>query len=155
MMMSHDSLEVTHIRTHSKNFRLQLSKCLFRRVFVPFLGHLLAGKELKPSPVTVAAIADAPTPQTAQQLNSFLSLVTFYIDFIPDLAMKVEPLHALGRKGATFLWTEGCQEAFDGVKKEITAGMALALYDPNAPTFLYTDASGVGISVVLSQEQGG
>ncbi len=36
----------------------------------------------------------------------------------------------------------------------ITADVALALYDPNAPTFLYTDDSGVGISVVLSQEQG-
>ncbi len=32
--------------------------------------------------------------------------------------------------------------------------MVLTLYDPNAPTFLYMDASGVGISAVLSQEQG-
>ncbi len=42
-----------------------------------------------------------------------------------------------------------------GVKKAITVDMALALYDPNAPKFLYTDASGVGISAVLSQVQGG
>ncbi len=31
----------------------------------------------------------------------------------------------------------------------------LALCDPNAPTYLTTDASGVGISAVLSQDQEG
>ncbi len=31
----------------------------------------------------------------------------------------------------------------------------LALYDPNAPTYLTMDASGVGISAVLSQDQNG
>ncbi len=140
---------------HSKNIRLQLSKCFFWQVYVPFLGHVLSGKELKLSPATVAAIADAPITKTAEQLSSFPSLVTFYINLIPDLATKVEPQNVLGRKGATFTWTEECQKVFDGVKKEITADMVLALYDPNAPTFLYTDASGVGISAVLSQEQGG
>ncbi len=94
---------------HSKNFRLQLSKCLSQRVSVPFLGHVLSGKELKLSLTTVAAIADAPTPQTAQQLSSFLSLISFYIDFILHLAMNVKPLCALGRKGATFACTEECQ----------------------------------------------
>ncbi len=48
-----------------------------------------------------------------------------------------------------FVWTEDCQKAFDGVKWAITADVALALYDP----FLYTEASGVGIFVVLYLEQ--
>ncbi len=117
------------------------------------MGHVLSGKELKLSPTTVTTIADAPTPQTAQQLSSFLSPITFYIDFILDLATKVEPLHVLGRKGAMFAWTEECQRVFEGIKRAITVDMSLALYDPNAPTYLYTDASGVGISAVLSKEQ--
>ncbi len=53
----------------------------------------------------VAAIADAPTPRTAQQLNSFLSLIKFYIGFILDLATKVKPMHALVWKGADFEWS--------------------------------------------------
>ncbi len=57
-------------------------------------------------------------------------------------------------QGATFVWTGDCQKAFDGVKEAITVDVVLALCDPNALTFLYTDASGVGISAVLSQEQG-
>ncbi len=35
----------------------------------------------------------------------------------------------------------------------ISNDLVLALYDPNAPTFLSTDASGVGISAVSSQTQ--
>ncbi len=54
-----------------------------------------------------------------------------------------------------FTWTEDWQKAFDGIKQAITADVALVLYDPNAPTFLYTDASGVGISAVQPQQQGG
>ncbi len=100
---------------HSKNFCLQLPKCLFQQASLPFLGHILSGKELKPSPSTAAAITDAPTPRTAQQLSSFLGLVTFYIDFIPDLATKVELLWALGCKGVMFSWTEECQKAYDGI----------------------------------------
>ncbi len=93
MQQEHDcNLEQVLQALHSKNFHLQLPKCLFWQVSVPFLGHVLSGKELKPSPSTVAAITDAPTPQTAQQLNSFLGLITFYIDFIPNLATMVDPL---------------------------------------------------------------
>ncbi len=117
LQQEHDhNLEWVLRALHSKNFHLQLSKCLFWWVSIPFLGHLLSGKELKPSPTTAAAITNAPTPQTAQQQNSFLHLIMFYIDFIPDLATEVEPLWALGCKGAMFMWTEDCQKAFDGVK---------------------------------------
>ncbi len=44
---------------------------------------------------------------------------------------------------------------FEEIKRMISNDLVLALYDPNAPTFLYTDASGVGISAVLSQTQDG
>ncbi len=155
MQKEHDrNLEQVLRALHSKNFWLQLSKCLFWRVSLPFLGHVLLGTELKLGPATVAAIADAPTPRNAQQLSSFLSLVNFYIDFIPDLATKVEPMHALGRKGAVFEWSADCQKAFDGVKQAITADMALALYEPNAPTYLSTDASGVGFQPFFPKSRG-
>ncbi len=140
---------------HAKHFHLQLAKCRFRQKSVPFLGHMLSGAKLKPSPTTVAAILDAPVPQSAQQLSSFMGLVNFYNDFVPDLATKAEPLRALGHGSNTFLWSDECQQAFDMVKRAIRTEMTLVLYDPNAPTFLTTDASGVGISAVLSLLQKG
>ncbi len=58
-----------------------------------------------------------------------------------------------GSNGRLLLLAD-CQKVFNGIKQAITADMALALYDPNAPTHLSTDTSGVGISAILSQEQG-
>ncbi len=113
----HDcNLEKVLRALHSKNFRLQLLKCRFRQTTVPYLGHLLSGSELQPNPKTIAAIIGAPIPQTAQQLNSFLGLVGWYSDFIPDLATKAKPLRTLSQKGATFAWDAKCQGAFEGIK---------------------------------------
>ncbi len=135
-----------------------ISSCNYRSVtFVRtpliFLGHVLSGTELKRSPTTSAAILDAPVPQTGQQLSSFLGLVNFYTDFVPDLATKAKPLHALAQMGNTFQWSKECEKSFEEIKKDITLDMSLALYDPNAPMFLTTDASEVGISAILSQLQ--
>ncbi len=138
---------------HAKNFRLQLSKCRFRKSEVPFLGHI--ANELRLSLNKVEAIAGAPPPTNLQQLVSFFGLVTYCSDFLADLAMMAEPLRVLHRKGAAFIWSEECQEAFQKIKDRIGDNLKLALYDPNAETFLNTDASGVGILAVLSQKQEG
>ncbi len=57
-------------------------------------------------------------------------------------------------EGSTFAWDTTCQGAFEGIKHAISDKLFLALYDPNATTFLTTDASRVGISAVLTQIQG-
>ncbi len=72
---------------HAKNFRLQLSKCKFRKPELPFLGHHLLGFKLHPSSSKVEAIAIAPAPTNVQQLTSFLGMVTYCSDFLEDLAM--------------------------------------------------------------------
>ncbi len=136
-----------------KNFCLQLSKCHFRQAIIRYLGHLLSRTELRPNPDTIAAIAKAPSPQNPQQLSSFLGLVNVYTEFLYDLATIAELLHVLGRKGVAFVWDDICQQAFLQIKKMISEDLVLALYDPNALTFLLTDALGVGISTVLSQMQ--
>ncbi len=138
-----------------KNFSLQLSKCKFCKPQVPFLGHILSGTELRPSPSKVEAIADTPAPTNLQQLSSFPGLVMFCSDFLEGLATIAEPLCALHWKGVAFIWSEDCQGAIEKVKENISSNLKLALYDPNAPTFLNTDTSGVGISAVLLEKQDG
>ncbi len=120
---------------HDNHFWLQLPKCHFHQIALAFLGHVLLDTELKPSPTTATAILDAPVPQTGQQLSSFLGLVNLYTDFVPALATKAEPLHALRRMGNTFQWSKECEKSFVEIKKSITVNMSLALHDPNAPTF--------------------
>ncbi len=98
---------------HARNCQLQLNRCRFRQTEVPFLGHVLSGMELRPSPSKVEAITGAPAPTNLAQLSSFLGLVTYCSDFIDDLATIAEPLRALQRKGSAFVWSLECQEAFE------------------------------------------
>ncbi len=43
---------------------------------------------------------------------------------------------------------------FNEIKQAIMVDIALSLYDPNAPTYLSTDALGVGIWAILSKRRG-
>ncbi len=88
--LEHDqNLEHTLRCLHAMNFRLQLNKCRFHQIEVPFLGHVLSGTELQSIPAKVEAITCAPAPTNVSQLSSFLGLVTYCSDFMEDLATVV------------------------------------------------------------------
>jgi hypothetical protein len=64
------------------------------------------------------------------------------------------PLNALGKKGARFVWGHE-QEAFDALKRAISQPPVLRMADVSEKLILQTDASGVALGAVLSQECGG
>ncbi|GFO24483.1 transposon ty3-i Gag-Pol polyprotein [Plakobranchus ocellatus] len=82
-------------------------------------------------------------------------MVNYYSRFIKDLATTAEPLRRLTRKNVRFSWTAACQSAFDKIKNAIANSMRSFIFDPNAPTFVTTDASDVGLGAALSQTQQG
>ncbi len=98
---------------------------------------------------------EAPAPTTLKQLKSFLGLVTFYTNFLPDLATQAEPMHALQWNEAKFVWSTACQESFDVIKGNITEHLQLTLFDPRCETHVNVDASDVGLGASLTQMQNG
>ncbi|GFO12712.1 integrase core domain protein [Plakobranchus ocellatus] len=142
-------------RLSDKDFRLQLVKCKFAVPKVTFLGHVISANGIQPDPKNVRPILDAPTPKTVKQTQSFWGMVTYYSRFIKDLATTAEPLRRLTRKNVRFSWTAACQSAFDKIKHAIANSVRSFIFDPNAPTFVTTDASDVGLGAVLSQTQQG
>lgn len=63
----------------------------------------------------------------------------------------VEPLRALLRGSATFIWTPEAQRSFEAVKGLIVDIPVLALFDLKLPTVVTTDASDYGLGGVLTQ----
>ena len=141
-------------RLNDSGFKLNMEKCHFRKTELAFLGHVISESGLRPNPDHISAVADAPPPQDAQALRSFLGLTAWYSKFIPNYATLVEPLRALLRKSTDYCWTETAQTSFDRVKQSITNSPALALFDPSLPTIVTTDASDYGIGAVLTQLHG-
>ncbi|GFU62392.1 retrovirus-related Pol polyprotein from transposon 297 [Trichonephila clavipes] len=77
----------------------------------------------------------------------------WYAKFIKNYADLCELLYNLKRKLKKFCWSIEALKAFDSVKATITKAPVLKLLDCKKPFKLFTDASSIGVGVVLNQEQ--
>ena len=98
-------------------------------------------------------MAHAPAPHDTVSLRSFLGLASWYSKFIPNFATVVEPLRVTLKDSTDlkFTWTAEAESSFAELKRLILESPALALYDPELPTQVTTDASDYGLGAVLTQ----
>ena len=142
------------------DLRLKLKKCSFGRSSVTFLGHIVEAGTVRIDPGKVKAVLDWPAPRTVQEVQSFLGFTGWLREFVDHYAHKAAPLVALTRgrpaPNARVPWSAEQQAAFDALKAAITTAPCLVIADtsPGATFTVETDASGVGVAAVLSQDQG-
>lgn len=132
-------------------FYLKRSKCLFAQNQVEYLGHVVFGRGVEPEPSKIRAMVQWPTPALSKDLRAFLGLTGFYRKFIKNYATIAAPLTSLLGKDA-FEWSSTAQSAFEQLKKAMTSAPVLTLPDFNEPFVIETDASGIGMGVVLMQK---
>jgi hypothetical protein len=75
----------------------------------------------------------------------------FYRHFIRNFADIVEPLNDLTIKNARFIWSKGCDYAFQQIIKLLSEKPILAYPNFNEKFYLSTDASNMGIGAVLGK----
>jgi hypothetical protein len=80
-----------------------------------------------------------------------MGMVNFYHKFIPNLADLAAPRNMLRKKGTHFKWGPEQQKSFEELKQAIAQPPVLRMADFNK-FILQTDASGVSLEAVLSQE---
>ena len=126
------------------------SKCEFMVPSVEFLGYRVDGEGRHPTDEKIAAIKGAPSPKNVAELPSYLGLLNYYGNFIPNLSTLLQPLHELPRKGVKWAWTEECEKAFVRSKSELVADKVLVPYDEKTKLILACDASPYGVGAVIS-----
>ena len=90
-------------------------------------------------------------------MQVFLGFANFYRRFINGFSRVARPLTQLlvggkaGKFKGPFTLTPQALAAFEGLKKAFTTAPVLVHYDPDALIRIETDASGFGISGILSQ----
>src|SRR3954468_11170271 len=99
----------------------------------------------------VSGVLDWPAPKNVRELQSFLGFANFYRRFIHNYSGTISPLTDNLKKNALFRWTEQCEAAFRGLKRQFTEAPVLAHYREDRETVLETDASMYAIGGVLSQ----
>ena len=118
-----------------------------------FLGFVVSSKGVHVDESKIEAIKTWPQPTNLQQVRSFLGLAGFYRRFVKDFSTIAAPWHALSKKNAPFVWGPSQSTAFDELKSLLTHAPILALPNFNKIFEVHCDASGNGISRVLTQEK--
>lgn len=128
----------------------KLSKCVFGQTKVSYLGHLVDYQGVQPDPAKIDAVSSWPSPASLKQLRAFLGLAGYYRKFVRNFAHIASPLTALLKKDA-FSWTTEAESSFQALKGALTHTPVLALPNFELPFVIDTDASGIGIGAVLTQ----
>ena len=141
-------------RCHHYNLKLNKSKCEFSVSKISILGHIVSTNGIQPDPTKTEPIKRTPPPENVSDLRSFLGTCGYVAKFIPNYANIVEPLRMLTRKEQKWSWGNEQTKAFKALKKSLSREPVLACFRLDAPTFVVTDASPVGLGAILLQEQG-
>lgn len=149
---------LTHLETLTQailaeRFRLKFIKCSFAVPTVQYLRYIISYNSVRPLNDNLAAIQKFPIPEMRQNVCMFLGKINFYHRFINNAATLLKPLHPLLRKDIPLYRSKECQSLFEHKKTLLTSSPILAIFDRSHSIIIYCDASGVGIGVVLKQQQ--
>ena len=142
------------VRIREAGLTLRPSKCHIGYDSVSYLGHNVGAGLITPKAEMVDNIVRVAKPNTKSELRSFLGLVGFYRQFIPNFATIAEPLTDLTRKGKPekLQWEEMHDNAFSKLKGHLTTSPILCLPDFSRVFILQTDACEVGIGSSICHE---
>ncbi|KAK6177726.1 hypothetical protein SNE40_015771 [Patella caerulea] len=141
-------------RLRAANLTARPSKCSIGFSKLNYLGHFVGQRVIRPMENKIESIKQAEPPKTKKQLQSFLGLVGYYRQFVPNFSAVAVPLTDLTRKGQPnkLEWGNAQNAAFISLKQVLSNSPVLRLPDFTKTFILRTDASGTGLLGILLQE---
>lgn len=145
-------LQEIFTRLREAGLKLKPSKCNFATQKVTYLGHNITKEGIEMEEANLGKVKNYPKPKNVKQVRAFTGLCNYYRRFVKGFADIARPLHNLTKKGASFIWDEKCETAFQRLKKAmISTPVVLAHPKFDKPFILSTDASDYAIGYVLGQ----
>ncbi|OIR56751.1 MAG: uncharacterized protein A8A55_2499, partial [Amphiamblys sp. WSBS2006] len=147
---------VEHLKTVARllkdaNLKISPTKCRFFCKEVTYLGHNISAGKITPSGGNIEKIIRVEVPRSTKATRSFLGMVNYYRDYIPNIARIAGPLYELTEKGKKFKWEPAHDQAFRELKEALEANCTLRIPDFQKPFVVYTDASKEGLGGILAQ----
>ena len=145
-------LEEIFKRLRHFDLKMKRQKSSFFKRHIQYLGHLVSENGFEPLPEKLEAIRTMPHPKSPKEVKQFLGLIGYYRKFIPRFSDLSRPLTRLTRHDAKFEWDQQCQKSFHHLRELLMQYPILRYPDPKKGYTVFTDASGIGWSGVLTQE---
>ena len=131
-------------------FTCKLKKCVYGVLKITFFGLELSAKGVSLSEQKTAALKNFKAPANKYELHSFLALANYASRWIPKFGELAAPLWDLTHADAEWNWDEIKQKLVDTIKDGMIK--SVGYFDTTWLTTLTADASPVGLSGVLTQE---
>ena len=158
-----DDSFVQNVRTifqkcREKNVTLSAKKLYLSFDTVQFVGHELDSTGINMTQKRIESTIQFAQPNSLTELYSFLGLVNYFRDHIPQHSLVAQPLHAMvsvsaKAKQKQITWTEEGRRAFSTLKSLVNKCPKLYIIDTKLPIILYTDASDYAHGAYLCQLQ--
>jgi hypothetical protein len=143
----------------SKRLIMKVSKSHFLYDSMRVLGNIYSEHGRVPDPKLVKALTDIATPTDVTGIRSFLGLLNFNQDYIPNYKSIIAPLEACLCKDVDIadVWKDEIHGvAFREAKRALTSAPCLMAIDVTKPFTIHVDAckNGRGPGAVLLQHNG-
>ena len=79
-------------RINDANMTVKPSKCTFGETIMEFIGHMIEDGTIKPNTDKLEKIQSARSPASKKQAQSFLGLIGYYRDYVPQYSCIATPL---------------------------------------------------------------
>ena len=116
-----------------------------------YFGHVISSARVSTDPKKIEVMLNWPRLANARALRGFLGLTNYYRRFVRNYGMISKPLTKLLKKDG-FRWDDKAKAAFVQLKQAMGEVLVLGLPNFNKPFVLETDASGIAVGVVLTQD---
>ena len=150
-----DRVDTVLSRIEAAGLKLKPSKCHIFQEEVHFLGHIISGVGVRPSPDNLAKIMQFAAPENVTQARALVGMGSYYRRHIKGYSDMMKPIIDLTKKGKEFRWTKQCNEALEKLKEALVSPPIMAYPLDTGEYFLDCDSSDYAIGGVLSQIQGG
>jgi len=128
------------------------SKCEWAKTEVEFCGHMIGRDGMRISSRKLQVLKDWPEPKNHKEVQSFLGLTNYLLDYVDHYADIVLPLSELQSGKKQWVWREDVErKAFREIKEAIHKAPVLATFDAGKETYVYTDASGFAVGGWIAQ----
>ena len=137
--------------------KLRLSKCKFAQKQIKLLGQIVGNGKRELDPQKVEAVRKIRPPTTKKEIQSFMGLLSFYRNFIPNLSEKALSLTELTKgKRANNIELNATQlKTFEELKATLSEAAVLTtpVFDGVTPFILQCDSSNHTVAACIAQEQ--
>ena len=145
------------LRKH--NLKRSPSKAKIGATVADFSSHTISPAGIRPNASKVAALTKMPMPSDLKQLRSLLGGLSYYRNFLADMAKRTRPITSLRKQGVKFVFTPSMETIVRTPLDELSAAQVFvypdwdAVADYSRPFLFYCDASVDGFGTILEQEQ--